>query len=135
MIRSYTDLQFIDSFEERYRYLALRGTVGDSTFGFDRYINQQFYTSAQWRQLRNHVIVRDNGCDLGIEGYEIHNRVIVHHMNPMTASDISHGDERILNPEFLITTTQRTHNAIHYGDEKLLPRPPVQRKRGDTRLW
>lgn len=135
MIRKYSELRRIDDFEERYRYLALRGGVGVSTFGYDRYINQQFYTSRQWRQMRHHVIARDLGCDLGVEGYEIHSGLIVHHMNPMEASDISHGDESILDPEFLITTTHRTHNAIHYGDEKLLPKIHVPRSRGDTRLW
>lgn len=135
MIRKYSELRRIDNFEERYRYLALRGGVGVSTFGYDRYINQQFYTSRQWRQMRHHVIARDLGCDLGVEGYEIHSGLIVHHMNPMDAADISHGDESILDPEFLITTTHRTHNAIHYGDEKLLPKIHVPRSRGDTRLW
>ena len=133
--RTYRELRRIETFEERYHYLALRGVVGDSTFGFDRYINQQFYTSRQWRQVRNHVIARDNGCDLGIEGFEIHSKVIIHHMNPMTAEDIIHGDEDILDPEFLITTTHQTHNAIHYGDEKLLPRSFVERRPGDTKLW
>lgn len=135
MIRSYSELRRIETFEERYRYLALRGTVGSSTFGFDRYINQQFYTSTQWRHVRHHIITRDNGSDLGVEGYEIFNRLVIHHMNPLSADDISHGDESILDPEFLITTTHRTHNAIHYGDEKLLPRPLVDRHRGDTKLW
>lgn len=125
----------IDSFEQRYKYLALRGSVGEATFGFDRYMNQQFYTSSQWRHVRNHVIARDKGCDLGVEGYEIHDRVIIHHMNPMTVENIVHGDDDILDPEFLITTTHRTHNAIHYGDERLLPRPLVERRRGDTKLW
>jgi len=135
MIRTYRELRRLRTFEERFRYLSLRGEVGQSTFGFDRYINQQFYTSSQWRHVRNQLIVRDNGCDLGIEGYEIHDRVIVHHMNPMTADDIIDGDERILDPEFLVTTTHLTHNAIHYGDESLLRKPFVERKRGDTRLW
>ena len=125
----------IETFEERYRYLVLRGDVGSSTFGFDRYINQQFYTSREWRQLRHHIISRDNGCDLGVEGYDIHHGLIVHHMNPMIADDISHGESSILDPNFLITTTLRTHNAIHYGDEKLLPRPYEERRRGDTKLW
>ena len=135
MIRRYSDLRRLDDFVERYKYLALRGGVGVRTFGYDRYINQQFYTSRQWRQLRQHVIARDNGCDLGVEGYEIHSGLIVHHMNPMIADDISHGDSSILEPEFLITTTHRTHNAIHYGDEKLLPKAHVERSRGDTKLW
>jgi hypothetical protein len=134
-IRSYPELRRIETFEDRFKYLALKGVVGDSTFGFDRYINQQFYTSREWRQIRHHVIARDNGCDLGIEGYEIHSKLIIHHMNPMTADDIVQGDEDILNPDFLITTTLQTHNAIHYGDERLLPRPFVERRPGDTKLW
>jgi hypothetical protein len=128
-------LQRIETFEERYRYLALRGRVGDSTFGYDRYINQKFYTSTQWRQLRHFVIARDNGLDLGVEGYEIFHKPIIHHMNPMTVDDVVHGEEHILDPEFLITTSHPTHNAIHYGDEKLLPRPFAARKHGDTKLW
>ncbi len=135
MIRTISELRHLKTFEERYRYLALKGSVGYSTFGFDRYLNQQFYTSRQWRQLRNHVIVRDEGCDLGVEGYEIHGRLFIHHMNPMTVGSIVHGDDRILNPEFLITTTHQTHNAIHYGDERLLARPYVERRGGDTKLW
>lgn len=135
MIRTYSELRRIRDFEERYRYLALRGSVGQSTFGFDRYINQAFYTSREWRQVRQQVIARDLGCDLGVEGYEIHDRVIIHHMNPMDVDDIAHGDSDILDPEYLITTTHRTHNAIHYGDERLLPRQLVERRPGDTRLW
>lgn len=135
MIRTYSELRRLTDFEERYRYLALRGSVGHSTFGFDRYINQQFYTSTQWRQIRHHVIARDLGCDLGVEGYEIHDRIYIHHMNPMTVDDIAHGEDSILNPEFLISTTHRTHNAIHYGDERLLPRPLTERRSGDTKLW
>lgn len=135
MVRSYSELRRIKTFEDRFKYLSLRGKVGRSTFGFDRYVNQQFYTSTQWRRLRHDVIVRDNGCDLGVEGYEIHDRLYIHHMNPMTVDDISDGDPNILNPEFLITTTHRTHNAIHYGDEKLLAKPLVERRMGDTKLW
>ena len=135
MIRTYSELRRLTDFEERYKYLALRGSVGRSTFGFDRYINQQFYTSTQWRQIRHHVIARDLGCDLGVEGYEIHDRIYIHHMNPMTVDDIAHGEDSILNPEFLISTTHRTHNAIHYGDERLLPRPLTERRSGDTKLW
>lgn len=135
MIRSYSELRRLDTFEERYRYLALRGEVGRSTFGFDRYINQAFYRSHEWKYIRNHVIARDLGCDLGVEGYEIHDRIYIHHMNPIEASQISHGDEDILDPEYLITTTHRTHNAIHYGDERQLPRPLIARSPGDTLLW
>lgn len=135
ILRTYSELNSISTFEGRFRYLALRGTVGAPTFGFERYINQQFYTSRQWKHIRNHVIARDEGCDLGIEGYEVFDRIVIHHMNPMTIDDISNGDESILDPEFLITTTHKTHNAIHYGDERQLPRPFVERKPGDTKLW
>lgn len=135
LIRTYAELKRLTTFEERYRYLALNGSVGKSTFGFDRYINQQFYTSTQWRQIRHHIISRDLGCDLGVDGYEIHSRLIIHHMNPMAPIDITDGGSHILDPEFLITTTHQTHNAIHYGDERLLPRPLVERRAGDTKLW
>lgn len=134
-IRSYTDLRDLKTFEERYSYLALRASVGASTFGFDRWINQQFYTSHEWRHIRNHVIARDEGLDLGIPGYEIFDRIIIHHMNPMTVEAIEEGDPDVLDPEFLISTTHRTHNAIHYGDESLLVKPLVERKPGDTKLW
>jgi hypothetical protein len=135
MTRSYSELQRIETFEDRFRYLALRGQVGEATFGFDRYLNQLFYTSRQWKQLRHYVIARDNASDLGIEGYEIHARLVIHHMNPMSVADITHGNDEILDSEFLITTTHQTHNAIHYGDERQLPRPFVARSRGDTKLW
>lgn len=135
MSRSYSELIQFGTFEERFRYLALRGRVGDDTFGFDRYINQMFYASWEWKNVRTHVIARDEGCDLGVEGYDIHARLVIHHMNPMSPKDIIHGDESILDPEFLITTTHQTHNAIHYGDERQLPRPFVARRAGDTKLW
>lgn len=135
MIRTYSELQGLSSFAERYRYLVLRGQVGAPTFGSERYLNQRFYTSREWKQIRSHVIARDLGCDLGIEGYEIHDRIYIHHMNPMTVEDITHGNDSILDPELLISTTHQTHNAIHYGDEKLLPRSFVDRKPGDTKLW
>ena len=135
MNRSYTELARIETFEDRYRYLQLRGEVGWATFGFDRYMNQQFYRSREWRHVRQLVIARDQGCDLGVEGYEIFDRIYIHHMNPMTVKDITHGDGSILDPEFLISTTHNTHNAIHYGDESLLPRPHVDRQPGDTKLW
>ena len=134
-IRTYSELRRFETFEERFEYLVLRGHVGRSTFGFDRYVNQAFYTSTQWKQVRHEVIVRDNACDLGVEGYEIHNRLLIHHMNPMTVDDIASGDPRILDPEFLITTTHMTHNAIHFGNDRLLPRPVAERRPGDTRLW
>jgi hypothetical protein len=135
MIRTYRELRRRDTFEERFKYLSLSGRVGESTFGFDRWLNQRFYTSREWRTIRDEVIVRDNGCDLGIVGYEIHIRPVIHHMNPMTRADIVHGDERILDPEFLITVSHPTHNAIHYGDDKQLPRQLIVRAAGDTKLW
>jgi hypothetical protein len=135
MIRTYTELRRLHTFEERYHYLSLRGVVGQSTFGFDRHMNQKFYTSREWKHVREQVIVRDNGCDLGVDGYEIHSKLYIHHMNPMVVADIVHGNDDILDPEFLITTTHRTHNAIHYGDERLLPRPLAVRRPGDTKLW
>jgi len=133
--KSYRELRRLDTFDERFEYLSLKANVGDSTFGFDRYINQQFYTSKEWRDVRQTVIARDLGCDLGVDGYEIFEKVIIHHMNPMTVDDISHSDSSILDPDNLITTTHSTHNAIHYGDKTLLRQPLVERQVGDTRLW
>ena len=133
--RSYTELSRLFSFEDRFEYLKLPGEVGIATFGFDRYLNQQFYHSLAWKEARRYVIIRDNGCDLGVEGYEIHNELLVHHMNPITQDDIIHGEDWITDPEFLITTTHRTHNAIHYSDKSLLPTPVRERRPGDTKLW
>lgn len=133
--RTYSELRSLASFEERFRYLQLRGSVGQDTFGFERHVNQRFYTSRQWKLARRDVIARDLGLDLGCDGYEIFDKIIVHHMNPMDADAIEHGDPDILNPEYLITTTHNTHNAIHYGDENLLRTPIVDRRPGDTRLW
>ena len=135
MIRTYSELSTITSFKGRFRYLKLDGAVGESTFGFDRYLNQLFYRSQRWRKIRDEVIVRDCGCDLGVEGYEIYKYVMIHHMNPITAKDIQDESEYLLNPEYLITTTQRTHNAIHYGNEDLLPTMPVERTKNDTCPW
>lgn len=134
-IRTYSELRRFDTLDERYDYLALRGEVGASTFGFDRWMNQAFYRSYEWRHIRQHVIARDEGLDLGIPGYEIFDRPIIHHMNPMTVEDVELGGSEIVDPEFLITTSHRTHNAIHYGDKSLLPKPPVERRPGDTKLW
>lgn len=134
-IRTYTELRRIESFFEKYEYLKLKAAVGIETFGFDRWLNQAFYTSVQWRNLRNHIIVRDNGFDLGQERYPIRDRIVIHHMNPVTLDQITHGDPAIMDPEFLISVSHRTHNAIHYGDVSLLPRPPVVRRPGDTKLW
>jgi hypothetical protein len=135
MIRTYSELVRLRSFEERFEYLSLKGEVGVSTFGFDRYLNQQFYTSREWRRTRNIIISRDNGCDLGVEGHEIFDRLIIHHMNPLNIDDIVRGRPSAIDPAFLITTTHRTHNAIHFGDERQLPRPFVERRPGDTKVW
>jgi hypothetical protein len=133
--RTYTDLIAIPDFLDRYRYLSLRSPIGVPTFGYDRYLNQAFYTSAEWRQLRNHVIARDRGCDLGLDEYPINWRPSIHHMNPMTVEGVVHRDEDILDPEFLITVSHRTHNAIHFGDVHLLAEPMTVRRPGDTKLW
>lgn len=135
LIKTYPELSRIETFEERYEYLKLQGVLGIQTFGFDRWINQRFYKSQEWKTVRNMVILRDDGCDLGIPGYEIHSGLVIHHMNPITLDDIQHSESSLINPNFLITTSLRTHNAIHYGDENLLPRGPVVRERGDTTLW
>jgi hypothetical protein len=134
-IRSYRELRRLETFEERFEYLSLRGVVGESTFGFDRWINQRFYRSQEWKNVRSQVILRDLGCDLGIIGYEIFTGLLVHHMNPLSSENIAQVDEWILDPEYLITTSLQTHNAIHFGDESLLPRGPVVRQPGDTKLW
>ena len=133
--RTYSELRRYETFEERYEYLNLNGVVGEDTFGFDRWINQHFYASRQWKQVRSVVILRDHGCDLGIFGYEIFTDLMVHHMNPLTRTAIHHGEEWILDPEFLVTTSLRTHNAIHYGDRSQLPRVYSERKAGDAKLW
>lgn len=135
MNKTYSELIKLQSFEDRFRYLKLDGVVGKETFGFDRYLNQVFYRSQKWRRVRDHVIVRDNGCDLGVEGHEIYGRVIIHHMNPITIDDIVHESDYLLDPEFLISTIHTTHNAIHYGDEDLLITSPVERSKNDTCPW
>lgn len=134
-IRTYSELITLPTFEERYRYLRLEGRVGEETFGFDRCLNQVFYKSKEWRSVRDYVIARDNGCDLGIEGYEIFGQILIHHMNPITKDDILHRKDFILNPEYLITTVKKTHDAIHYGDESLLITAPIERRKNDTCPW
>ena len=134
-IRTYSELITFPTFEERYQYLRLNGSVGRETFGFDRYMNQFFYRSPEWKKVRNEVIARDNGCDLGVEGREIFDRVLIHHMNPISPEDIRDRSDLLLNPEFLITTVHNTHQAIHYGDESLLILSPIQRARHDTCPW
>jgi len=135
MIRRYSELRKLLSFEDRYGYLRLKGIVGKDTFGYDRYINQSFYHSTEWRHVRDEIIVRDNGCDLGIPGYEIHSKILIHHMNPLMLKNLTEGDPDIINPDFLVCTSFRTHQAIHYGDKSLLPSIPIQRKPNDTKLW
>lgn len=134
-IRTYSEMIRVRSFEDRFNYLNLHGEVGRETFGFDRWLNQAFYRSREWRSLRSFVIVRDEGCDLAVPGYEIHDRVYIHHMNPMTKDQLIQGDEDVLDPEFLVLVSHRTHNAIHFGDRSLLPQDYVPRRPGDTKLW
>lgn len=135
-IRTYSELSKLKTFRERYEYLKLDGTVGEETFGFDRYINQMFYKSEEWKRIRNYVITRDNGCDLGIQDRKIVDSVIlVHHMNPITKEDIINKNEILLDPEYLITTIKPTHDAIHYGDESLLAEDLVVRSKNDTCPW
>lgn len=134
-LRAYKELHSLSTFAERFAYLSLSGAVGDVTFGAERYLNQRFYTSHEWKQVREFVIARDESRDLGIEGYEIHSRPIIHHMNPMQVEDIVHRRSFILDPEFLITTTHRTHNAIHYGNASMIPRDFSERTPGDTKDW
>ena len=134
-IRTYSELSQLATFEERYRYLRLGGRVGKETFGFDRWINQMFYKDPEWLKVRDIVIMRDNGCDLGIEGREIYSRIIVHHMNPITKADILDRSKFLLDPEYLISTVKNTHDAIHYGDESLLITLPIERGKNDTCPW
>lgn len=134
-IKTYSELVTLSNFEERYRYLRLKGAVGEESFGYDRYLNQLFYRSQKWKSIRDSVIVRDNGCDLGVEGYEIYGRILIHHMNPITLKDIEQESDFLLDPEYLISTTHNTHNAIHYGDESLLITAPIERTKNDTCPW
>ena len=134
-IKTYSELILLPTFEERFKYLQLNGRVGDDTFGFDRYINQKFYRSAEWKRIRDYIIIRDNGCDLAVDGYEIHGRILIHHMNPITISDIKYSTEYLMNPDYLICVTHNTHNAIHYGDEKQIITGPIVRTKNDTCPW
>lgn len=134
-LRTYSELVQLPTFRERFEYLKLDGTIGEDTFGFDRYLNQIFYKSKEWAAVRREVIIRDNGCDLGVDGYEIRGKILIHHMNPIRQQDILRRSDLLLNPEYLITTVLSTHNAIHYGDERLLPILPQERSRNDTCPW
>lgn len=136
IIRTYSELIALPTFEERFKYLQLNGVVGRNTFGFDRYLNQYLYQESQkWKSVRDKIIVRDNACDLAMNDYTIFGRVIIHHMNPINANDIISDRDYIFDPEFLICVSHRTHNAIHYGDESLLPQAPIERKKNDTCPW
>lgn len=135
MSRTYSGMRQFHTLEERFDYLSLRGGVGTTTFGFERWMNQNFYRSREWRHLRHDIIARDNGCDLGVEGYEIFDKIIIHHIVPMTPEDFEDGNPLMLDPDNLITTTHNTHNAIHYGDRSLLVVGPIERTPGDTKLW
>lgn len=134
-LRTYSQLILLPTFKERFEYLRLDGEVGARTFGSDRYLNQRFYTSDEWRRIRDIVIIRDCGCDLAMEGYDILKGIVIHHMNPIAVDDILHHTEALTDPEYLICVSDATHKAIHYGDATLLPREPVQRIQNDTCPW
>jgi hypothetical protein len=133
--RCYKELKRLTTFNDRYRYLKLSGVVGETTFGFDRYLNQLLYTSRRWKKIRDDIIIRDSACDLGMDGFEINDVILVHHINPITVEDIELERNIVYDPEFLICTSKLTHNAIHFGDESLLPKLPVQRRPNDTCPW
>lgn len=135
IIRTYNELMLLPTFKERFEYLKLSGRVGEETFGFDRWLNQKFYRSAEWKHLRDLVIIRDNGCDLGIEGREIYGKILIHHMNPITKKDILDRTDLLLNPKYLISVTKQTHDAIHYSDESILMNDPIARSKNDTCPW
>ena len=134
-IKTYSELITLPTYEERFNYLKLEGVVGEMTFGFDRYLNQKLYTSQEWKTVRNQVIVRDNGCDLACEGYDIYGKILIHHINPITVEDVINRNPIIFDLENLITTVHNTHNAIHYGDEELLAKDPINRSKNDTCPW
>lgn len=135
IIRTYNELILLPTFKERFEYLKLSGRVGEETFGFDRWLNQKFYRSAEWKHIRDQVIIRDNGCDLGVEGREIYGKILIHHMNPITKKDILDRTDLLLNPMYLISVTKQTHDAIHYSDESILMNDPIVRSRNDTCPW
>lgn len=133
--RTYSELLRLPTFEDRFEYLKLVGEVGNPTFGYNRYFNQQFYHSPEWRRIRNKIILRDCGCDLGVRDYEINGRIYIHHINPITKRDVEEFTDNLLNPQNLICVSFDTHNAIHYGDERTLPKIPIERVPGDTCPW
>lgn len=135
IIKTYSELSTFDTFEDRFQYLRLDGIVGEETFGFDRYLNQILYQSKEWKRCRRDIIIRDEGCDLGCEGFEVHGRILIHHINPITVDDIVNRNPKVFDPENLILTSHNTHNAIHYGDENLLIKVPIERSKNDTCPW
>lgn len=135
MIKTYTELIKFPTIEQRFQYAKLNGAVGIETFGWDRYLNQKFYQSRDWKDFRNEMIIRDNGCDLAMEGYEIHGGLFLHHLNPITVDDILENKFALLDPENVICVSRRMHQAIHYGDEDMIPKPLVERQPGDTIPW
>lgn len=134
-LKTYSELSKLKTFEDRFQYLRLDGIVGEETFGFDRYLNQTLYKSDEWKQCRRGIIIRDNGCDLGCEGYEVHGRILIHHINPITVDDIVNRNPKVFDPEYLILTSHNTHQAIHYGNEDLLVTAPIERSKNDTSPW
>ena len=135
MIKTYSELITFPTYEERFRYLQLKGAVGKDTFGYDRYLNQILYNSQEWKRFRDKIIIRDNGCDLACEGYDIHGRILVHHINPIRVDDVVNRNPIVFDPENVVCVTHNTHNAIHYGDESLLVLAPVERTKNDTCPW
>ena len=134
-IRTYSELITIPTFEERFEYLQLKGSVGKDTFGYDRHLNQVLYRSPEWKRLRNQIIIRDCGCDLACEGYDIHSKVLIHHMNPITVEDVLARSRKVFDPDNLVCVSHNTHNAIHYGDVDLLITGPIIRTKNDTCPW
>lgn len=135
MIKTYSELLSFKTFMDRYNYLKLSGKVGVETFGFDRYLNQMLYRSKRWKELRPKIITRDNACDMALEGYDIYDRIIIHHMNPISIKDIEEDNDDIFNPEFLVCVSSRTHNPIHFGEERKAPEPIIQRRPNDMCPW
>ena len=135
MVRTYSEMCKFDSFKDRFKYLQLNGDIGEETFGYDRYLNQKFYQSAEWKRLRDKIIIRDDGCDLAVPGHILYDEIVIHHMNPLRVSDIRNISDILMNPEYLVCVSKRTHNAIHYGDETLLIDDPIERKANDTCPW
>ena len=135
IIRTYSELITLDTFEERFRYLKLDGVVGRETFGYDRYLNQILYNSDEWKRCRSGIVIRDNGCDLGCEGYDIYGKILIHHINPITVEDVLNRNPIVFDPENLICTSHNTHNAIHYSDENILITGPIERRKNDTCPW